>query len=88
MAAGFIFPTMGAMIANSVSQDEQGMVNGVGTSLNGLMTVLGPLSAGVAYDHLMPGAPYWVGAILFVFAALMLLRVRPLVGSQSMQSIR
>ncbi len=77
VAAGFIYPTMGAMIANSVSLDEQGQVNGVGTSLNGLMTVLGPLAAGVAYDQVMPGAPYWLGVALFVIAALMLLRVRP-----------
>lgn len=77
VAAGFIYPTMGAMIANSVSLDEQGQVNGVGTSLNGLMTVLGPLAAGVVYDQVMPGAPYWLGVALFVIAALMLLRVRP-----------
>jgi MFS family permease len=75
MAAGLIYPTMGAMIANSVSQNEQGQVNGVSMSLTGLMTALGPLAAGVAYDHLMPGAPYWIGTLLFVIAALMLLRI-------------
>jgi len=74
VAAGFIYPTMGALIANSVSQDEQGQVNGVSTSLNGLMAALGPLAAGIAYDQVMPGAPYWLGAALFVIAALMLLR--------------
>lgn len=83
MAAGFIFPTMGAMIANSVAQNEQGEVNGVSTSLNGLMTVLGPLAAGLAYDHLMPGSPYWIGAALFVIAMLMLLRVSLKVKVQS-----
>lgn len=77
VAAGFIFPTMGAMIANSVSLDEQGQVSGVSTSLNGLMAALGPLAAGIAYDQVMPGAPYWVGAALFVIAALMLLRMKP-----------
>ncbi len=79
MATGFIFPSMGAMIANSVVQDEQGQVSGVSTSLNGLMTVLGPLAAGLAYDHLMPGAPYWVGALLFTAAALILLLTNPAV---------
>jgi MFS family permease len=77
MAAGLIFPTMGAMIANSVSLDEQGKVGGVGTSLNGLMTVLGPLAAGIVYDQVMPGAPYWLGSLLFVVALLMLLSVKP-----------
>jgi predicted MFS family arabinose efflux permease len=40
------------------------------------MTALGPLAAGVAYDHLIVGAPYWIGAALFTIAALMLLQVR------------
>lgn len=81
VATGLIYPTMGAMIANSVSRNEQGKVNGVSTSLNGLMTALGPLAAGVTYDHLIAGAPYWIGAALFVIAALMLLQVRPAVKS-------
>ncbi len=77
VAAGFIFPTMGAMIANSVSLDEQGQVSGVSTSLNGLMAALGPLAAGIAYDQVIPGAPYWLGSALFVLAATLLLRVKP-----------
>jgi hypothetical protein len=41
------------------------------------VAVLGPLAAGVAYDQIMPGAPYWLGSLLFVVALLMLLRIKP-----------
>jgi hypothetical protein len=34
-------------------------VAGVGTALSGLMSVFGPLWAGVSYEHLIPSAPFW-----------------------------
>jgi hypothetical protein len=40
------------------------------------MNVFGPLWAGVAYDRLAPAAPYWIGAGLFVFAGLLLTRIK------------
>ena len=40
------------------------------------MSMLGPLWAGAVYDRVMPGAPYWMGAAVFVLAALMLTRPR------------
>jgi putative Mn2+ efflux pump MntP len=39
-----------------------------------LMDVIGPLWAGAVYDHVMVGAPYWMGAIILVLAGLMILR--------------
>jgi len=47
---------------------------GVTTALSGLMSILGPLWAGAVYDLVMPGAPYWMGAVVFVLAGLMLTR--------------
>jgi len=76
LGTGLIWPTLGALLANSVSYEEQGKVNGVGTALGGLMSVFGPLWAGTAYDRIAPVAPFWIGAVLFVAAALLLTRVR------------
>lgn len=75
LGTGLIWPTLGALLANSVSHDEQGKVSGVGTALGSLMSILGPLWAGAAYDRIAPAAPFWIGAILFVLASLLLTRV-------------
>lgn len=73
--SGFIFPTLNALNANRVSAREQGVLMGVTTALGSLMSILGPLWAGAIYDRVMPSAPYWLGAVIFVLAAFMLTRV-------------
>jgi multidrug resistance protein len=72
--SGFVFPTLTALYSNRVSLSEQGALMGVTTALGSLMSILGPLWAGAVYGHVMPGAPYWMGAVVFVLAALMLTR--------------
>ena len=76
MGTGLVWPTLGALLANSVSSEEQGRVSGVSTALGSLMSIFGPLWAGTAYDRLAPVAPFWVGAIVFVLAGLLLTRVK------------
>jgi len=76
MGTGLVWPTFGALLANSVSSEEQGKVNGVSTALGSLMSIFGPLWAGTAYDRIAPAAPFWVSAILFVLASLVLTRVK------------
>ncbi len=49
---------------------------GVNAALAGLMAALGPLWAGAIYDNVMPGAAYWMGAIVLALAGLVLARVR------------
>lgn len=71
---GFIWGTMGALIANRVETHEQGLLAGVNTALASLMGILGPLWAGVIYEHVAIGSPYWLGAIVFLLAAALLLR--------------
>ena len=76
LGTGLIWPTLGAMLANSVSSEEQGKVSGVGTALGSLMSIFGPLWAGAAYDYIAPAAPFWIGAALFVLAGWVLTRVQ------------
>ncbi len=38
--------------------EEQSKLNGVSTALSSLMTVFGPLWAGVTYDYIAPSAPF------------------------------
>ncbi len=73
---GFIWSTIGTLAANRVSEREQGQLAGVNAALAGLMAALGPLWAGVVYDSVMPGAPYWMGAILLGIACLLIAQVK------------
>ncbi|MCL5998445.1 MAG: MFS transporter [Chloroflexi bacterium] len=75
ITSSFIFPTLGALMTSHVSPREQGTLMGVTTALGSLTSILGPLWAGAVYDHVLPSAPYWTGAAVFVFASLMLARV-------------
>jgi multidrug resistance protein len=76
IGTGLVWPTLGAMLANSVSSEEQGRVSGVSTALGSLMSIFGPLGAGTAYDRIAPVAPFWTGALIFVLAGLVLTRVK------------
>ena len=76
-ASGFIFPTLGTLSAKRVSYQEQGVLMGVTTALNGLMGIFSPILAGLLYDHWDPGAPYWLASIFFVAAAFLLRAARP-----------
>jgi len=82
---GFFWATMGAMTAGKVLPQEQGKLAGVNTALQSLMAVFGPVAAGVAYDAISPGAPFWLGAILFAVAAILTLGIRSIRGAQQQQ---
>ncbi len=73
---GFIWAPMGALAANSVSEREQGQLAGVNAALSGLMAAIGPLWGGLAYDHLMPGSPYLISAVIVGIACLLLIQVK------------
>jgi DHA1 family tetracycline resistance protein-like MFS transporter len=73
--SGFTFPTLTTLNTNRVSHREVGLLMGVTTGLGSLMNIIGPLWAGVVFDRVMVGAPLWMGAVIFVLAALMLTRI-------------
>jgi multidrug resistance protein len=83
IGTGLVWPTLGAMLANSVSSEEQGRMSGVSTALGSLMSIFGPLWAGTAYDRIAPVAPFWIGALIFVLAGLVLTRVKVRAHAQS-----
>ncbi|MGA2490776.1 MAG: MFS transporter [Anaerolineales bacterium] len=72
--SAFTFPTLTTLSTDLVHHREVGLLMGVTTGLGSLMNIFGPLWAGAVYDHVMVGAPYWMGAIILVLAGVMLLR--------------
>lgn len=85
---GFIWSTLGSLVASKVAPHEQGQLAGANTALQSLMAVLGPLAAGVAYDQIQPSAPFLIGAGLFLLAGLVAagIRVRGPVGAAAVAS--
>lgn len=72
--SGFTFPTLTTLNTSRVQPREIGLLMGVTTGLGSLMNIFGPLWAGVVYDRVGVGAPYWMGAFIFLLAAGMLYR--------------
>ena len=59
---GLAGPALWALLSREGDPQEQGLLMGVGSSLNSLARVGGPIVAGAAFDHIAMGAPYWLGA--------------------------
>ncbi|HEX2622227.1 MAG TPA: MFS transporter [Phototrophicaceae bacterium] len=74
--SGFMFASLGAFGANQVSDREQGVLAGVTTALGSFMSIFGPLWAGLVYDRVMPSSPYWMGALVFIMATLVMMQVK------------
>jgi multidrug resistance protein len=77
MGIGLITPTLNSQISKMVLPSELGEIFGVNTSLNSLMTIIGPLTAGLVYDYISPTAPYWLGAILLLIGFVLVVRIKP-----------
>ncbi len=74
--SGFVFPTLTALNTARVEHREVGLLMGVTTAIASLMNIFGPIWAGVVFDRVMVGAPYWMGAAIIGLAALLLWRSR------------
>jgi MFS family permease len=59
LGVGLCMPTLRGLISKGVSQQEQGRTLGGMQALASLGLVLGPLWAGLVFDHIGYSAPYW-----------------------------
>jgi DHA1 family tetracycline resistance protein-like MFS transporter len=67
---GLTIPALTALISRGVSGREQGKVMGGQQAILSSTLILGPLIAGLAFDHLGVPAPYWIGSLLAALALL------------------
>ena len=74
---GITQPTLQGLVSNGVSDQEQGTMLGTTQSVAALTRIIGPLWAGLSFDWLGPGAPYWSGAIMIAVAAVFVLGAKP-----------
>ncbi|MFN3950482.1 MFS transporter [Microbacterium sp.] len=66
--------TMDGVLSNAVGDDEQGWIAGAAQSLNAAIGTVAPLVAGLLYAHVAHAAPYVLGALLMVAAAVVIAR--------------
>jgi multidrug resistance protein len=83
VVVSFIFSALSTLAANRVSDHEQGQLAGVSAAVSGLVAALGPLWAGTVYEFVMPGAPFWMGAIILGAACLLMTQVKIKVSEHS-----
>jgi DHA1 family tetracycline resistance protein-like MFS transporter len=72
--SGFTFPTLTTLNTSRVQHREVGLLMGVTSALGSLMNIIGPVWGGIIYDRIMIGSPYWMGAVILVLAAGLLLK--------------
>ena len=65
-------PSMQALLSGQASAQEQGLIMGVSASLGSLARVIGPIIAGLLFDHVSFSAPYWAGSVMMGVGLLLL----------------
>jgi MFS transporter, DHA1 family, tetracycline resistance protein len=68
LGVGLCMPSLRGIISRRTSEKEQGRVIGGTQALTSLGLVLGPLWAGLTFDHVSPIAPYWSCALWTLLA--------------------
>jgi MFS family permease len=68
VGSGVTTPSLTTLVANSAPADRRGEVLGFQQSAGALARVVGPPLAGLSFDHVGIGAPYSIGALVFLVA--------------------
>lgn len=68
VGSGVTNPSLTTLVADSAPADRRGEVLGFQQSAGALARVIGPPLAGLSFDHVGIGAPYSLGALVFLVA--------------------
>jgi MFS family permease len=64
LGTAFTFPCVTALLSRVIPSRERGLYMGVQQTFGGLARAIFPVVAGLAYDHLGIGVPFWLSATL------------------------
>ena len=70
---GVFLPNMGALLTFASPPNQRGQVMGMNQSAGSLGSIFAPLLAGYVFEHIAPGAPMALGAVLMFCALLVAL---------------
>ncbi len=68
LGSSISIPAISGMISNRIPSDEQGRLMGGNQVLFSLTAILGPVIAGITFEKIGIGAPYWIGSGLALIA--------------------
>jgi MFS family permease len=66
---GLTGPSLTGLISKRASAEEQGVWLGTAQAWASMTRVIGPVAAGLLYDHVSQPSPYWAGAVCSLIAA-------------------
>jgi len=75
LGTALLFPATSALVSHRTDQHEFGLMMGVQQAFRGAASVAGPIWAGLAYQHLGPGVPFFACAVIIACALLLASRV-------------
>jgi predicted MFS family arabinose efflux permease len=81
LGTAFTFPCVTAMLSQVIQNHERGLYLGVQQTYGGVARVIAPLAAGFAWDHFVPGAPFWMSAGLVAITFFLGLRIERYVSA-------
>ncbi|HSM50987.1 MAG TPA: MFS transporter [Thermoanaerobaculia bacterium] len=64
VGTALLFPVTTSLVSRVAAPGEVGQTMGVQQAFGGIARMLGPMWAGAAFQHLSPGAPFWISAAL------------------------
>ncbi|HQP93766.1 MAG TPA: MFS transporter, partial [Thermoanaerobaculia bacterium] len=74
IGTALLFPVTTSLVSRVAGAGEVGQTLGVQQAFGGIARMVGPMWGGAAFQHLSPGAPFWLSAALA--AALLFYAVR------------
>ena len=76
LGTALFFPANSALVSHRAERHEYGLMLGVQQALRGVASVIAPIWAGIAYQHLGPAVPFLACSVIIALALVLALRVR------------
>jgi MFS family permease len=78
IGTALLFPASTALVSHRTDPNQYGVQMGAQQTLRGVMAIVGPIGATLAFQHLGPGSPFLLSAAFVALAALVAAVVRQL----------
>jgi len=76
IGTALLFPATTALVSHRTAQNEYGVQMGAQQTLRGIMAIVGPWGATLAFQYLGPAVPFYIAAGVVALAAVVAWRVR------------
>jgi MFS family permease len=74
VGTALLFPASTSLVSQRTERHELGLMMGAQQTFRGIVSIVGPIGATVAYDVLGAGVPFYLAAVAMVTASLLIQR--------------